>query len=256
MAGPPTSLRHDPYALADWLLGLPEDARDAAEREALASVGHTSLERWKEHHAFGVALGRPLEEFPRGTYAFYFCSEEPLPDHERLAEELAPVDLEALAEEAGLDPDDVDAMDDEELASAVAEQLGEARVDGGGFHKHAEAPSLFELLRRMVARSDLGMDAEPSGLDALWRDEKLPPELAHLRPVRDLRLRRLMTQLDGDAWQMERTHDYEEDAQYHGILDRRPGWRFVCGWASAPPNEAGGACILCLPDDEPDADAD
>lgn len=245
----PASALRDPYALEDWLATLPEAAREGAARDAARGLGHADLERWKEHHAFGVALGRPLEEFPRGTYAFYYCGDEPLPDRELQGEELAPVDLDALAEEAGLDPDEVAEMDDDELADAIAEELGEQRLaEEDGCFKHDEAPSLFELLRRMVEAGDLGVDPDPSALDVLWRDEKLRAEHAHLRPIRDLRLRRLMSELDGAAWQMERTRGYESDAQYHGILDRRPDWTFVVGWASAPPNECGGACILCRPD--------
>lgn len=247
----PEACYRDPYALEEWLTTFPAAERGAVARGIAGYLGHASLERWKEHHAFGVALGRPLQEFPRGTYAFFFCGEEPLPDRDVIAEELAPPDLAALAEEAGLEEEEIEEMDEEELADAIAEELGEERLHEGedGFFKHAEASSLFELLRIMVAHGDLGIDPDPSPFDARLRDERLDEAHAHLGPIRDLRLRRVASELDGSGWQMERAASFEAAVHCHGILERRPGWCFLCGWTSAPPNESGGACILYRPAD-------
>lgn len=216
---PPAECLADPYALEAWLEALPAGEREVVARGLAASLGHRSMARWKEHHAFGIGLGQRLDELPRGSYAFFFCGDEPL--REVLPETLEPPDLD--------EPD-------------------------GGFFKHAEAPSLFELLRIMVAHGDLGIDPDPSPTDALWRDEKLPEAFAHLRPIRDPYLRRIAAELSGEGWQMERITEYEQAVYSQGILDQRPGWSFVMGWDATPPVQDVGACILYRPaDDEADA---
>lgn len=219
---PPPECLADPYALEAWLEALPAADRELVERGMVASLGHRSMARWKEHHAFGIGLGRPLDALPPGSYAFFFCGDEPL--REVLPETLEPLDLESMAQ-----------LDDEH---------------GGAFFKHAEAPSLFELLRIMVAHGDLGIDPDPSPTDSLWRDEQLAAAWAHLRPIRDPYLRRIAAELSGEGWQLERIAEYEQAVYCQGILVRRPGWSFVMGWDATPPVQDVGACILYRPADD------
>jgi len=251
---PPPECLANPYALEAWLEKLPAAEREVVARGMVTSLGHRSMARWKEHHAFGIGLGRPLDEFPRGSYAFFFCGEEPL--REILPETLEPPDLERMAAAAGLDPEEAAQIDDEELAVAIEAELREGLLDehADGFFKHAEAPSIFEILRIMVAHGDLGIDPDPSPTDSLWRDEKLDDARAYLRPIREPHLRRIAAELSGEGWQMERLAAYEQAVYSRGILARRPGWSFVMGWDAAPPVQDFGACILYRPtDDEADA---
>lgn len=215
---PPPECLADPYALEAWLERLAAGEREVVARGIVASLGHHSMARWKEHHAFGLGLGRPLDDFPRGSYAFFFCGDEPL--REVLPETLAPAELDE---------------------------------DGGSFFKHAQAPSLLELLRIMVAHGDLGIDPDPSPADALWRDERLDEAHAHLRPIRDPYLRRIAAELSGEGWQLERITAYEQAVYSQGILAPRPGWSFVMGWDATPPVQDVGACILYRPADDDDA---
>jgi hypothetical protein len=247
---PPAACLTDPYELEAWLEQLPEGERDMVERGVAASLGHRSLVQWKEHHAFGIGLGRPLDELPRGTYAFFYCGPEPL--REILPETLGPPDLAIMAEAAGLDAEELEELDDEERARAIEEALREGIMGehGDGFFKHAEAPSIFALLRIMVAHGDLGIDPDPTGTDELWRDEKLDEVHAYLRPIRDPYLRRIAAELSGEGWQMERIDDYDQAVYCQGILARRPGWSLVFAWDAQPPAQDFGACVLYRPADD------
>lgn len=247
---PPAACLTDPYALEAWLERLPDGERAIVARGVASSLGHQSMTRWKEHHAFGIGLGRPLDELPRGTYAFFYCGPEPL--REVLPETLEPPDLEIMAEAAGLDDEELEELDAEDLARVIEESLREGILgaESDGFWKLAEAPSLLELLRIMVAHRDLGIDNDPVTTDELRGDEKLQQARPYLRPIRDPYLRRIAAELSGEGWQMERTDAYEQAVYSRGILARRPEWSFVCGWDALPPAQGFGACILHRPTDD------
>jgi hypothetical protein len=246
----PPACQQDPYEFEEWLAGRSVIERSAVTLGVLASLGHASMQRWKEHHAFSIGLRRSLDEFPEGIYAFYFMPVESKPPADALPEELDPPDLEVLGEAAGLDAEEMAEMDDDELSEFIADQLGAELLgeDGDGCYKLAEAPSLHDLLRTMADRGLLGIDPDP------WLTDDQPwPKGAGgdspLSAIRDRHLRRIASGLSGDGWQMFRTDDEEEadEDEVEGCqrpLLRRPDCEFIIGWFSLPPAELGQACIL------------
>lgn len=257
----PPACQEDPYEFEEWLAGRSEPERSAVALGVLSSLGHKSMQRWKEHHAFSIGIGRPLDEFPAGVYSFYFMPIESDPPEDALPEDLEPPDLEVLGEAAGLDADEMAEMDDEELSEYIEDNLGAEFLgeDGDGYYKLAEAPSLHDLLRLMAERGLLGIDPDPwltddqpwpkgAGADAPWS------------AIRDRHLRRIARGLSGDGWHMFRTDD-EEEADEADLercqrsLLRRPDCEFILGWFALPPAEIGNACILCrVSTDEAESD--
>lgn len=250
---PPIDSPTDPYVLESLLDGLPAAARAAAERAALQANGHPSLALWKEHHALGVALGRPLDEFPAGPYAFYATEGVELAGLDPIPEHLEAADLDALAEAAGLDQDVIDELDDDELCGAIEEVLGEACLgeSSDGFLKLAEAPTLFALLRLLIERDVFGPDlaGPPQPGDALHADARLdamprPERFARFKAIKDLRLRRIAMALQGADQSLEFILRREDSHYCQNILLRRSDWDFVCAWDADPPLQDLGLCIL------------
>lgn len=246
----PATCQQDPYEFEEWLAAQPATERSVVAIGVLASLGHASLQRWKEYHAFSLGLGRPLAEFPAGSYAFYFMPSEAEPPEDALPEALAPPDLEKLGEATGLDGEDMEAMDEAALREHIADYLGAEILgeDDDGCYKLAEAASLQDLLRTMAERGHLGIDG-----DAWLTDDQLWPKGGDspLAAIRDRRLRRIASGLSGSGWQMLRTDGAEagesERESCQRPLLRRPDCEFVIGWFSLPPAELGDACILCRP---------
>lgn len=207
---------------------------------------------------FETALGRPLGSFPPGLYALHMYDPEggfiegmPEPD-------LAPVDLRAMAAAAGLDADEIESLDEDALRQCVVDELGETRLGEGsdGFPKLAEAPSMLELLRIMVERDYIGVNfiGDPEEGDLAVSDERLD-ELSGLEKGRyerfvaisDLHLRRVALALHGELAMMGLEYDYAELFYCQGVLLRRPGWEFVCGWDAIPHRQEEGSAILYHP---------
>ena len=205
--------------------------------------------------AFETALGRPLASFPPGRYALHIYAPggegvEALPEPD-----LAPVSLHDLALTAGLGEDEIAAMSDEALAKAVADEIGEVRLSeqGDGFPKLAEAPSMLDLLRLMVERDYIGVGfiGDPEEGDASVSDERLDAmypydkdRYTEFRAIKDLRARRIALALHGEMAMMGLEYTYENLCYCQGVLDRRPGWEFVCGWDAIPHRQEEGSAIL------------
>lgn len=209
----------------------------------------------EETLAFEIALGRPLASFPPGRYAFHIHAPgghgaEALPEPD-----LAPVSLHTLALTAGLGEDEIAAMDEEALREAVTDKIGDVRTNDeeDGFPKLIEAPSMLELLRTLVERDYINVDfiGDPDVGDASVSDEALDAmfpydeaPFADFRAIKDLRYRRIALALHGEMALMGLVYKYEDLFYCQGVLDRRPGWEFVCGWDAVPHRQDEGSAIL------------
>ncbi|MCA9653962.1 MAG: hypothetical protein KC501_28835 [Myxococcales bacterium] len=205
-----------------------------------------------EQLAFETALGRPLASFPAGRYVLHVYD----PDGDGLEglpePELAPVDLRALAVSAGFEEEEIEEMDEDELREAIEDELGAARLgaEGDGFPRVAESASLLGLLRIMVEQDliDLDLlgeleDVRDETLDGMTDLESL--RYARFRAIEDLEWRRIALALHGEIAMMRLVYDYPDLVYCQGVLDRRPGWEFVCGWDAIPHRQEEGAAILC-----------
>lgn len=247
--------RQDVYGFEEALHGLKGQARLEAERYVLEVWGLDteawSLTRLKRVHAFEVALGRPLDSFPKGRYALhaYDPDGELYDEDEIIAEPDAVINPRAFMSFAlDMHIEELEAISDDELQDLAHDEM--VRLEAPPHPRIMEADSMEALLEQMARSQDIVPALTNHGdMDvATFSDEDLDNYGREaFKAIKDPALRIIALGLNGTFQLMSLLYDRDEVYYCRGAAETRPGWHFVCAWDAIPHRQEEGWCILYKP---------